>query len=223
MRQGKLSIINDAFEDLFPEKNIMDYNLKLSYTHRFKPYNANVKYTRNFFVFNLSKKWERVSREIQIGLVQELLLKVFKTKKNTFNIDLYNNFMKKIHIAVPKTRIDSFLEQSFDRVNEKYFLGIIEKPNLVWHNSVRRLGSYEYGGDTISISKILEKDESALDYVMHHEILHKKLKFDSRNGSCRHHTKEFRKMEREFENSHELEERLKSIARQGMRKRFLLF
>src|SRR3989344_5195733 len=134
-----------------------------------------------------------------------------------------NNFMKKIHIAVPKTRIDPFLEESFDRINEKYFVGMVEKPNLVWHSSIRRLGSYEYGGDTISISKVLENDESALDYVMHHEMLHKKLKFDSSNGSCRHHTKAFRELERKFENSHELEERLKSITRRAVRKNIIGF
>ena len=218
-----MSIITDAFEDLFPEKNIGDFNFTVNYNDRFKPYNANVKYTRNSFVFNLSKKWKSVSREIQVGLLQELLLKVFKTKKSTFNIDLYNNFMKKIHIAAPKTRIDSFLEGSFDRINEKYFLGMVEKPNLVWHSSIRRLGSYEYGSDTISISKVLENDLNALDYVMHHEMLHKKLKFDSRNGSCRHHTKTFREMERRFENSHEMEERLKSITRRAVRKSIIGF
>ncbi|MBI2134551.1 SprT-like domain-containing protein [Candidatus Woesearchaeota archaeon] len=218
-----MSIINDAFEDLFPEKSFEDFNFRVNYNDRFKPYNANVKYTGNSFVFNLSKKWKNVSREIQIGLMQELLLKAFKEKKSTFNIDLYNSFMKKIHIAAPKTRIDSFLEESFDRVNEKYFLGMVEKTNLVWHNSIRRLGSYEYGSDTISISKVLEKDLDALDYVMHHEMLHKKLKFDSSNGSCRHHTKAFREMEKRFENSQQMEERLKSIARHGIRRRFLLF
>ena len=218
-----MSIITDAFEDLFPEKNIGDFNFTVNYNDRFKPYNANVKYTRNSFVFNLSKKWKSVSREIQIGLLQELLLKAFKAKKSTFNIDLYNNFMKKIHIAAPKTRIDSFLEGSFDRINEKYFLGMVEKPNLVWHSSIRRLGSYEYGSDTISISKVLENDLNALDYVMHHEMLHKKLKFDSRNGSCRHHTKTFREMERRFENSHEMEERLKSITRRAVRKSIIGF
>ena len=218
-----MSIIIDAFEDLFPEKNIEEFNFRINYNDRFKPYNANVKYTRNSFVFNLSKKWKRVSREIQIGLLQELLLKVFREKKKTFNIDLYNNFMKKIHIAVPKTRIDPFLEESFDRINEKYFVGMVEKPNLVWHSSIRRLGSYEYGSDAISISKVLENDESALDYVMHHEMLHKKLKFDSSNGSCRHHTKAFRELERKFENSHELEERLKSITRRAVRKNIISF
>ena len=85
-----MSIISDAFEDLFPEKNIGDFNFNIKYNGKFKPYNANVKYTRNSFAFNLSKKWERVSREIQIGLLQELLLKAFREKKKTFNIDLYN-------------------------------------------------------------------------------------------------------------------------------------
>lgn len=218
-----MSIITDAFEDLFPEKNIRDFNFSVNYNGKFKPYNANVKYTRNSFVFNLSKKWKNVSREIQIGLLQELLLKAFKAKKSTFNIDLYNNFMKKIHIAAPKTRIDSFLEESFDRINEKYFLGMVEKPNLVWHSSIRRLGSYEYGSDTISISKVLENDLNALDYVMHHEMLHKKLKFNSKNGSCRHHTKAFRELERRFENSHEMEEMLKTITRRAVRKSIIGF
>ena len=128
--------------------------------------------------------------------------------------------MKKIHIAVPKNNIDPFLEESFERINEQYHSGLIEKPNLVWHNSFDRLGSYEYGSDTISISKVLEHDLDILDYVMHHEILHKRLKFDNSKGNCRHHTKEFKQMERDFKNSHEMEEKLKILARKKRRKLF---
>ncbi|MAE42657.1 hypothetical protein CMO93_02710 [Candidatus Woesearchaeota archaeon] len=218
-----MPIITDAFEDLFPDKNIKDYNFSIKYTDRFKPYNANVKYRKNFFEFNLSKKWKRVSREIQIGLLQGLLLKIFKEKKNTFNIDLYNSFMKKIHIAVPKTKTDPVLEDSFNRINENYFFGLIEKPNLEWHDSIRRLGTYEYGSDAISISKILQADMDVLDYVMYHEILHKKHKFHSKNGRSYHHTKEFREKEKQFENSNEMEERIKTLVRQKARKRFILF
>jgi len=218
-----VSILSDSFEDLFPEKNIEDYNLKIKYTGQFKPFNANVKYTKNSFQFNLSKKWKGVSREIQIGLLQELFVKVFKEKKQTFNIDLYNNFMKKVHIAAPKTKTDPVLEESFNRVNEKYFFGMIEKTNFVWHNSIRRLGSYEYGSDTISISKVLEDDKNVLDYVMHHEMLHKHHKFDCKNGRNHHHTREFREMEKKFENSQEMEQKLKSLAMKRSRKRFTLF
>ena len=217
-------LAKEAFQKLFPEKDINIYDLKIKYTDKFKPYNANVKYNNNnTFQFNLSKKWKNVSKEIQIGLIQELLLKIFKEKKNSINIDLYNHFMKNVHISVPKINTDEFLEGSFTEVNEKYFFGLVEQPNLVWHNSTRRLGSYEYGSDTISISKVIESDKDVLDYVMYHEMLHKKLKFDNKNGTCRHHSKEFKEMEKKFENSQVMEERISKLVRQRTRKRFTLF
>lgn len=220
-----MKLVEEAFNGLFPDKNLEEYAIKIKYTDKFKPYNANVRYTRakNSFQFNLSRKWKGVSREIQIGLIQGLMLKIFKKKNNTINIDLYNSFMKNLHISVPKVNNDPVLEGSFNKVNEKYFFGLIEKPNLIWHNSIRRLGSYEYGTDTISISRIIEPDEGLLDYVMYHEMLHKKHKFYESNGRTFHHTREFRKMEKSFENSSEMEERLKSLMRQKRRIRFRWF
>ena len=100
---------------------------------------------------------------------------------------------------------------------------MIEKPNLTWHDSIRRLGSYEYGTDTISMSKVLGADTNLLDYVMYHEMLHKKHKFHCKNGRIHHHTKEFREMERKFDNSQEMEERIKSLVRHKARKRFVWF
>jgi hypothetical protein len=218
-----MSITEDAFKDLFPEKNPENFELKIRYHNKFKPYNANVKYRKNFLFFNLSKKWKTISKDIQIGLIQELMLKAFRERKKTINIDLYNNFMKSLHISIPKTNTDPILENSFDKVNEKYFLGLIERPNLTWHNSLRRLGSYEYGTDTISISEILLEDTNLLDYVMYHEMLHKKHKFHNNNGRNHHHTHEFRKMEKMFGNADEMENRIKKLVRHKSKKRFILF
>ena len=160
----------------------------------------------------MSKQWKSVSKEIQIGLIQELLVRVIKDKRRTSNMDLYNIFIKKAELAAPKTKTDEFLEKSFDRVNERYFYGMIEKPNLVWHNSASRLGSYEYGSDTISISSILgDVNTDLLDYVMYHEMLHKKYKFVNKNGRNYHHTGHFRKKEKEFENQQQVERRLKTL------------
>ena len=208
-----MKLAEQAFAELFPNKNLEEYELAINYTGKFKPYNANVRYRRNSFQFNLSRKWRTVSREIQIGLIQGLLLRAFKEKNNTINIDLYNSFMKNLHISVPKTNTDPVLEKSFNGLNESYFFGLMERPNLVWHNSFTRLGSYEYGSDTISISKVLSDDSDLLDYVMYHEMLHKKFKFSSNNGRTCHHTREFKEMERKFENSTQMEERLKKIGR----------
>jgi predicted SprT family Zn-dependent metalloprotease len=215
-----MKLVDQAFNELFPGKNLEEYDLKIKYTDKFKPYNANVRYTKNSLQFNLSKRWRKVNKEIQIGLLQGLLLRIFKEKRKTTNIDLYNSFMKNLHISIPKVNNDPILEQSFNKINEEYFFGLIERPNFMWHNSVIRLGSYEYGTDTISMSKVLEDDMNVLDYVMYHEMLHKKHKFHNHNGRNHHHTKEFKEMEKKFANSEELEEKIKGLVRQKRRKRF---
>lgn len=216
-----MSLIQEAFRKLYPEKEL-NYEVSLKYSSKFKPYNANVKLSKNKLKFSLSKKWKTISREIQIGLIQSLLVKIIKEKKKTTNMDLYSIFMKKIHIAVPKTKSDPILEKSFNEVNEKYFYGLIERPNLVWCNSSTKLGSYEYGTDTIAISRIFENEKNEiLDYIMYHEILHKKHKFKSKNGRNYYHTREFRKKEKEFENSREIERAITRLT--GKTKQKLIF
>ena len=217
-----MSIAEKAFNELFPNKGLENYTFKIKYTDKFRPYNANIRYTGNSLQFNLSKRWRKVSKEIQIGLIQGLMLRIFKEKKKTTNIDLYNSFMKNLHISIPKINSDPLLEESFNKINEKYFIGLIERPNLTWHDSIRRLGSYEYGTDTISISRVLDRDEEVLDYVMYHEILHKKHKFHSKNGRTHHHTKEFKEMEKKFADAEEMEEKIRNLVRKS-RKRFSWF
>ncbi len=212
----KESVIDELYSE-FP------YSYSLKYSAKFKPYRANIKLRKNHIEANLSKKWMLVSEDIQIGLIQELLLKLLKNrlkplKTNTQNIELYNIFMKKIHLIAPKTELDPVLEESFNRVNEKYFYNFLEKPNLIWgFPSLAKLGSYEYGSDTIAISKILENvNKEMLDYIMYHEMLHKKHKFIKKRTKNYHHTLEFKRKEKEFENSELIETRLRNLLRKKM-------
>jgi predicted metal-dependent hydrolase len=215
-------MLQDAIDDLYEE---FPYQAEVKYSGKFKPYNANVQLYNKKLTFKLSKSWKNISREIQIGLVQELLLKILKKrlkskKKQTTNTQLYNFFMQKIHIAIPKTKSDPVLEESFKRVNNEYFLDLIEQPNLKWGNGINKLGSYEFGTDTISISTTLEQHPSLLDYVMYHEMLHKKEKFYTKNGRSYHHTTNFRKKEKQFKDSDILEKELSKLVRKSKTKRF---
>jgi len=207
-----MNIAEKAFIQLFPEKDLSDYKLNISYSGKFRGYNANVRYRFSSYSFNLATNWKKIDESIVIGLLQSLMLRSFKEKKETMNIQLYNNFMKHVHISIAKKDKNSILEESFDRVNEKYFEDFVEKPNLKLADSTTKLGSYDFGTDTITISKNLLQDQEALDYVMYHEMLHKKHKFNFKNGRSYHHTRNFRQKEREFENSKEIEQRLKRIA-----------
>ncbi len=207
-------LVKEAFQQLYPDKDL-GCSASLKYSGKFKPYNANVKMYKNSLMFNLSKEWKKISKDIQIGLLQELLTKVLRDRKKTINIELYNLFMKNIHLAVPKTKTDATLEESFNRINETYFSGMLDKPNLQWGNcSVSKLGSYEYGSDTITISAIFkDKPAEIIDYVMHHEMLHKKFKFQSKNGRNLHHSNEFKRMEAKFENRGLIEKEISRLAR----------
>jgi hypothetical protein len=213
-------MLKQAIDGLYGE---FPYTYSLKYSGKFKPYRANIRLSGGNIQLNLSKKWKGVSNDIQVGIVQELLLKILKKRlkplrTNTQNMELYNIFMKKIHIAAPKTDIDPILEESFDRVNLEYFYGILEKTNLKWaFPSLSKLGSYEYGTDTIMISKVLEGEQEMMDYVMYHEMLHKKHKFKKSGSRSYHHTSEFRKDEKSFKDSALIEKRLRKLL---VRKRF---
>jgi len=217
-----MDIVKIAFEDLFLdfEKKLSDKKIILKYYRSFKGYNANVKYSYNFMEFHLSYEWKNISSEIQIGLIQSLISKIYKIKKNTYYLELYDLFLKNVHVSVSKDIKDEILLESFNRVNENYFNGLLEECNLVFgRESIRKLGSYDYTTDTISISsifkKIIPQKNYLMDYVMYHEMLHKKLKFSSSSGEerkiKRHHTKEFRELEAKYENAKECEKELSRI------------
>ncbi len=217
-----MQLIKEAFEKLYPNKEF-NYSVKLKYTARFKPYNANVRHYKNNLEFSLSRQWKHISKDIVIGLIQSLLLKVFNDKKQTINIDLYNSFIRNLHISIPKQKSDPILESSFNRINKKYFYNFIEISNLEWgSNSKRKLGSYDYHTDTIIISRIfLDAEQELLDYLMYHEMLHKKLKFNNKDNRSYHHTKEFRLKEKEFEGHKEMEKKIKDLIKKSKYKSFL--
>ncbi|HLC50122.1 MAG TPA: SprT-like domain-containing protein [Candidatus Nanoarchaeia archaeon] len=208
------SLVREAYEELYPGKK-SNFIFFLEYSGKFKAYNANVRRHGNDMTFSLSKEWRKISRDIQIGLVQELMLKIIKDKKKTMNMELYNLFLKNVHVAIPKTKTNPQLEESFNRVNDAYFNGMMDIPNLEWGNdSTSKLGSYHYGSDLITISTIFqESKQELLDYIMYHEMLHKKFKFESKNGRSLHHSPEFKRMEAKFENRDLVEKEVSKLAR----------
>ncbi len=205
-----MSLIRKAYLELYPDNNISQ-ELKLKYSRAFNDYNAKVKYNSRLMEFRLSHKWKPVSPEIQIGLIQTLLNKMFKTNIRTVNIDLYNVFMKKITFVAPVTESDEILEKSFDRINKKYFAGMQSRPNLTWtSNNLSSLGSYEYATNTIKISSLFKKNQELLDYIMYHEMLHKKLGYKQKKTKTYHHTREFKRKEKMYDDP-EIEKKLNTF------------
>ena len=228
-----MGIVQEAFVRLFPDREF-HFSGWLKYSGKFKPYNAAVRRKENKLTFNLSKTWKGVSEEITIGLVQYLLLRILRRDRSyasaisakgskylTLNMQLYDDFIRNVsEEAVSTEPNDPMLTQSFDRVNQKYFFGLLDKPGLQWGAaSKRKLACYSYQINTIIVSTLFkDAPDRLLDYLMYHEMLHKKLKFTSGNGRTRHHSAEFKKLEASFDPSQNMEGELTSFLRSKKRK-----
>jgi predicted metal-dependent hydrolase len=217
-------LIKESFEAMYSEKKF-NYLSKLRYTAKIKGYNGNISLRNKNLIVSLSKEWEDVSDEIKKGLIQTLFNKLFKSKIKTYNIDLYNYFLKKVHISIPKDNIDPILKQSFDRVNKEYFNDNIETTNLKWGLiSYRKLGSYDYGKDLIIISSIFKNAPNDLiDLIMHHEMLHKKIKFNHNKSRSYYHTKEFKNEEKSFKDYETISKKLNIFLKKKQIKKIFKF
>jgi hypothetical protein len=207
-----------AWRELY--SNEPQHELRIRYSGHFKGYNASVLRNSRAITFSLAKNFEETSEEVKLGVMQHLLNRLFKTKHDTMEIQLYNSFLKKLTDYSETTRVDPELKARFDVVNQEYFDGFMMTPNLVWGQySLTKLGHYEFATDTIVLSTALREDEMLLDYVLYHEMLHKKHKFSERAGGfTRAHTTAFRTEEKEFKVK-DAEKRLAVFLRQKRRER----
>lgn len=110
------------------------------------------------------------------------------------------------------------LNASFDRVNSRYFDGSMPRPRLTWGSAftTRKLGHYQRTNDTVQISASMDQQhvpQLALDFLMYHELLHKKHQTKWKAGRGYAHTPAFRQDERQFEGYEEAEKMLHEIAR----------
>jgi len=216
----KPDLVIEAFSQLYPGKSLTITPV-LKYSGKFKGFNANIRQRGSTVTVSMSRQWRGVSKDIQLGLVQDLMTRLWRDRKTTSNIQLYHAFLRNVHLAVPKTKRDEILEASFGRNNERFFNGMMQVTNFEWMDGTRTLGLYEYGTDTIRMTRLLRDHPELLDYVMYHEMLHKKHKFRASPGRHHHHSKEFRDDEAKFGDTARLEREISRVIRK--RKFFGLF
>ncbi len=193
-----------AYKELYPDKRHVP-KLKLRYSAKFSDFNGNVSMTKQFGVytellFSLSRKFQDTSEDIQMGIIQHLINRVHKTKIKTMEQDLYNNFIKHLTRYAERKESDPLLIELFNELNEEYFFGLMDQPNLVFGQaSTTTLGHYNFSKDLVTASTVLKADRELLKFVVYHELLHKKHKFKtSESGRSQYHTTAFRKDEKAY-------------------------
>ena len=110
------------------------------------------------------------------------------------------------------------LDKSFERVNREYFDSAMDKPVLTWSmkRAKRTLGRYDPERDIVFISRMLDSTkvpEELLDFIMYHELLHKKHGIKREGRRRRIHTPQFKDDEKKFRNYEKMKTLMKKLAR----------
>lgn len=110
------------------------------------------------------------------------------------------------------------LAESFDRVNTQYFGGTMARPRLSWSAGMtrRKFGHYDHIRNAVMVSSTLDQSrvpQFVVDYLMFHELLHKKHGLRWHNGRGYSHTAGFYTEERTFERYQEADAWLGKLAR----------
>ena len=108
------------------------------------------------------------------------------------------------------------LEEIFDRLNARFFDGLLGRPQLGWSRTASRnmLGHFDPSHNAIIISRVFDREgvpAAALEYVMFHEMLHLRFPAEHSGSHRRVHTKAFREAERGYPELKEAKELLKKL------------
>lgn len=221
-------MLQEAFEELYPTRTLPD--LRVQYSAKFKAYNATVHIAKRgrsilSLEFRLSRKFEDVDESIQKGIIQHLLNRVYKTNVQTLEQQLYTSFLEKVTRYAPKIPSDTYLISRFEKLNAEYFSGMLERPNLVFgQEATTVLGHYNFNTDTITLSPVMQEREDLLDFVLYHEMLHKKHGVKkTASGRNHYHTPAFRRDEKLFKVPNVEKELERFIRRKKVKKLFSWF
>ena len=119
------------------------------------------------------------------------------------------------------------LNQMFDDLNQRFFRGTLNRPNLGWSkkNWQRQFGSFDPGPYQILLNRRMDRPEIpkyVVEYVLYHEMLH--VKHPTRKSGCSlvSHGPEFRAEEKLFPEFARAQKALDRLARGSSGLRFRL-
>ncbi len=217
-----------VFKEIKPRTASPQFSLRFC---QFANADSFVRLEKGRLEFRISDLFEGAPAPVLEALIHILLRKLYRKpvpKAFSHRYRLYLNrrdVRRKAHL-VRQTRGRKFisgpqgerfnLDEIFERLNARYFDGLLGRPLMGWSRGVSRsmLGHFDPSHNAIIISRILDKPEIpllALEYVVFHEMLHLRFPVDHRGARRRVHTKEFREAEKQFPKLKEAKEALKRL------------
>ena len=201
----------------------------------FYPY-ADIKHSirkrNNNILVRVSDLFYDAPEEVLLSLGRILLAKLNRARVPQKDCAIYNEYIRNEKFQEKASEILSKrkrkvkiikghhrnLDKSFERVNTQYFNSSMEKPILTWspRRAKRTLGKYDPERDIVVISRLLDSpkiSEDLLDFIMYHELLHKKHGVTKKGTRRQVHTPQFKQDEKKFHNYQKMGKLMEELAR----------
>jgi len=215
VREGLLHIFQEAYRELRPRAPIPELQIEF---FAFANINNTIRLRDGRLIVRLSDLLEGAPERVLRAIAHILLAKMYRRpieREHTTHYRRYvssHDITRKAHLLRQvrgRKRITTAkghaydLEEVFDRLNARYFHGLLRRPQMTWsHDHARKLlGHYDPAHNTIVVSRVFDHPRVprfAVEYIVYHEMLHLKHPVKLRGSRRRVHSAEFQAEEKLF-------------------------
>lgn len=217
-----------SYRELRPRAPMPDSGISF---HHFAGLRCTIRLRNDRLLVRLSDLLEGAPPDVFAAIFHLLLARLYRKPVDASRADRYRRFVssRKMHDRLLHTREtrgrkhisgpqgDVYdLEEIFEKLNHRFFHGLMGRPRLTWsRNHARRmLGHYDPAHNTIVVSRIFDSSKVpryAVEYLLFHEMLHLRHPVRVRGGRRCVHSADFQAEEKRFPHLTEARRFLKSL------------
>ena len=216
MSERLLPIFQESYRELRPRAPIPELQVKF---YAFANINNTIRLREGKLLVRISDLLEGAPEPILRALAHILLAKLYRKPIEREHSTRYRRYVsshditQKAHlmrqrrgrkrIESPKGRVYD-LEEIFEKLNARFFYGLLARPQMTWSRSQARnmLGHYDPAHNAIVVSKVFDQPQVpayAVEYIVYHEMLHLKHPVKLRGSRRCVHSAEFQAEEKLFQ------------------------
>jgi hypothetical protein len=211
-----MQVFEQEYRELRPRAPMPALDVRF---RRFTSLNTTIRLREGRLIVRLSDLLEHAPEPVHRAIAHILLAKLYrKLPIERAHADRYRRYVSSEAVMRQAERVRQTrgrknilsaqgeyydLNEVFERVNQRFFHGLLGRPTLTWsaHHARRMLGHYDAAHNTIMVSRVFDRADTprcAIEYLLYHEMLHLKHPVRVKAGRRCVHSKEFQAEERLF-------------------------
>jgi hypothetical protein len=209
------ALFTRIYRELRPRAPIPEFHVSF---YHFTNINNTIRLRDGKIYARLSDLLEGAPASVLESIVHILLAKLYRKPVEDLHATRYRRYVsshdlsRKAHLIrqmrgrkkiVPAQGHVYDLEEIFDSLNQRFFFGLLGRPQMTWssNHSRRSLGHYDPAHNAIVVSRVFDDSKVpryAIEYLVYHEMLHLRHPVKLRGSRRCVHSREFLAEERLF-------------------------